>query len=268
MKIYQIYYDKSSEQLLDNSFIPFDNSKAIHSEWYEYSAIREIFKNNTFAPQEYVGVLSPKFFSKTGLSGKEVIRCVEKSTADIISFSPHFSQIALFKNPFTQGDHYHKGLLDTSQKLFNLIGLNINLEHLVTDQTRAIYSHYFIAKHSFWLEYLKFSEKIFDITLGNSEVAFELNSNVNYKNKNVQLKVFIMERLVSALLENLNINAQIGYSYKNYSKRHSNNAVFTEFLIIDSFKTLFLKTKRSYYMDLYLKNSQRVVSRLNSNKKQ
>jgi hypothetical protein len=68
LKIYQIHYDEVTKQSLDALFIPFDNSNTSHADWFEYSAIREILKSQSFDESEYIGILSPKFFSKTGLT--------------------------------------------------------------------------------------------------------------------------------------------------------------------------------------------------------
>ncbi len=261
MKIFQIYYDDKTEKELDNSFIPFDNSNSNESDWFEYSAIREIFRTNEFDQDELVGIFSPKFFQKTGLRGTDVIKVAENSNADVISFSPHFPQIALFINPFIQGDYHHNGLLDTTEKVFDTIGLKIDLKALVTDQTRTVYSNYFTAKYSFWVEYLIYSEEIFQLAASSSEIAIELNSTVLYKGKRkVALKVFIIERLISAMLQHLDLNAEAGSSYEKTLSFQSNKNIYRELLILDSLKTSFLKTKKAVYINLYYKIIKQLLS--------
>ena len=263
MKIYQIFYDENSMTRLDSSFIPFDNSNSNKFDWFEYSAIREIFRTNSFSPDEYVGIFSPKFYKKTGLIGTDVIESLENFDADVISFSPHFSHIALFKNIFIQGDNYHPGLLEVCRNLFDKIGLKINLDDLIMDQTRIIFSNYFIAKYSFWLEYFKFSERIYEIANGESELAAKLNSTTSYKNKtNIKMKVFVMERLISAVLTHLNANAAIGFAYTKSNYYHIYGENLRDFLVMDSLKSTYLKTKMKIYLRMYLEQRKKFIEKI------
>ncbi len=265
MKIYQIFYDENSMTRLDSSFIPFDNSNSNKFDWFEYSAIREIFRTNSFSPDEYVGIFSPKFYKKTGLIGTDVIESLENFDADVISFSPHFSHIALFKNIFIQGDNYHPGLLEVCRNLFDKIGLKINLDDLIMDQTRIIFSNYFIAKYSFWLEYFKFSERIYEIANGESELAAKLNSTTSYKNKtNIKMKVFVMERLISAVLTHLNANAAIGFAYTKSNYYHIYGENLRDFLVMDSLKSTYLKTKMKIYLRMYLEQRKKFIEKISN----
>jgi hypothetical protein len=265
LKIYQIFYDENSMTRLDSSFIPFDNSNSNKFDWFEYSAIREIFRTNSFSPDEYVGIFSPKFYKKTGLIGTDVIESLENFDADVISFSPHFSHIALFKNIFIQGDNYHPGLLEVCRNLFDKIGLKINLDDLIMDQTRIIFSNYFIAKYSFWLEYFKFSERIYEIANGESELAAKLNSTTSYKNKtNIKMKVFVMERLISAVLTHLNANAAIGFAYTKSNYYHIYGENLRDFLVMDSLKSTYLKTKMKIYLRMYLEQRKKFIEKISN----
>ena len=84
---------------------------------------------------------------------------------------------------------------------------------MVTDQSRTIFSHYFLAKPSFWKQYFKYAEQIFEIAPGHSSMARSLNEPVSYKNrqtKNIALEVFV-----------------------------------------DALKTTYVKTKNPYYLRMY-----------------
>jgi hypothetical protein len=254
LKIYQIFYDEVTRANLDSAFIAFDNTLPKNKDWYEYSVIREVILNNTFSDDEYIGFLSPKFTLKTGLTGVDVTQLLNKSNAEVISFSSEFHQIAIFKNPFEQGDFFHKGMLDLSKKILKEIGLNIDLDNLVTDQSRTIFSHYFVAKYSFWLKYLTFSEKIFSISQEDSELGRLLNKKVLYKKgKRIPLKVFLMERLITAVLTHFDINAEIGLSYQKIHQLQlsTNKFPINKLLTLEAFKTAYLKTNKPYYMYLY-----------------
>jgi hypothetical protein len=162
--------------------------------------------------------------------------------------------MALFKNPFVQGEYWHKGLLKTSAELFKHLGFNLDLEALVTDQSRTIFSHYFLAKPSFWKQYFKYAEQIFEIAQGHSSMARSLNEPVSYKNrqtKNIALKVFVMERLVTVLLEHLHMDAAIGFSHEKYAHAIKNQGLFNRLVFLDALKTTYVKTKNQYYLKMY-----------------
>ena len=253
MKIYQIFYDAKSKKYLDKEFIPFDNSNPQFNGWYEYSAIRRIFNQNEFGDDEYVGILSPRFYEKTGLSGADLLRVLEKSRADVINFSPRFDQIAYYQNAFFQLDAYNHGFLDICNAIFIDIGLEIDLRKLIGDQSRTIFSNYFVAKHSFWKRYLVYSERLFKLSYINSESGNRLNVNVKHRNGlDYTSKVFIMERLICAVMEVLDVNAEIGIDYSKFlEKNRVFESIFTSLLTLDSYKSSFLKTGKIEYLHLF-----------------
>ena len=42
MKIYQIFYNQETKEMLDPQFIPFDNSSPSDKTWYEFEVIKKI----------------------------------------------------------------------------------------------------------------------------------------------------------------------------------------------------------------------------------
>lgn len=253
--LYQIFYNEETLKQVCPKFIPYDNSDPIDSTWFEYSAIRDILKNNIFKEDDYLGIFSPKFESKTGLSDSDVFRIIEESNAEVISFSSAITSGAFYLNPFLQGEDKHPGLLDISQKVFNKIGIKINLQELVQDQTRIIFSNFFVAKYSFWRKWFEFSEKIYLLgTDVKSKMYAQLNMFADHRGikDQYQMKIFLMERLVSAILENTNSNAQLGLVYEKYSKFYRPD-IIDYVIILDSLKSQFIKTKKNEYLDLYRK---------------
>lgn len=260
MNIYQIFYDENSKKQLDNSFVPFDNSNSLFKDWYEYSVIREVLKRNSFNKEEYIGILSPRFFEKTGIRGADVLNLINNSKSDVISFSPRFDQIAYYVNPFYQAEFCHKGMIDLSKRVFAELGLPINLDTLVTDQTRTIFANYFVAKYSFWEKYLSISEKIFEMSKGSSKTAALLNTQVRHRGAyNYTYKIFLIERLITVVLELENINSEIGFDYIKSVQNFKNvKPILSDLMILDSFKTAFLKTRKNEYMNLYQSLRKRI----------
>jgi len=253
VKIFQIFYNEETFKNLDNAFIPYDNSASSFPDWYEYSAIREIFNRNSFGRTEYIGVLSPRFFEKTGLTGSEIIKIVESSKSDVISFSSRFDQIAYYKNPFFQGEFYHPGLFELSRQVFREIRLDVDLQTLVSDQSRTIFSHYFIAKRHVWQKYIAVAEKLFALSQGQSELARALNAPLFHRAENhYTYKVFLIERLIAGVLEQLDLNASVCIDYRRFLRTFGAlEPIFNDLLALEAFKSAFLKTRRPEYLNLF-----------------
>jgi hypothetical protein len=73
------------------------------------------------------------------------------------------------------------------------------------------------------------------------------------------MKVFIMERLVSALLEKLNINAASKFNFPHQRKEYNDKRKrlgrtpvdFGRFLLLDSLKEQYIKTGQLPYLNLF-----------------
>jgi hypothetical protein len=187
---------------------------------------------------------------------------VAKSGAEVIAFSPNFVEIAINRNTFIQGERDHPGLLDVSQELFAAIDFPIDIKNIWADQTRSIFANYFVAKYRFWKIWFSYTEKIFDICeKGNTPLAARLTGSTHHRGtqRTYQMKIFIMERLVNALLESLNINAASNFNFPylrdfyNASIKHNgkNPADFDTFLLMDAMKGAFIKTRQPQYLNLF-----------------
>src|SRR5262245_20052133 len=112
IKLFQIYYDRETQSLLDPDFTPLDNSDNLRPDWAEYWPIQKLFAAKTFDDDDLIGVFSPRFLSKTGVTGAYVRQVLADTggDCDVFNFSPYFDQATLFLNPYEQGENYHSGL--------------------------------------------------------------------------------------------------------------------------------------------------------------
>ena len=254
-KIYQIYFDANSKKNLDPLFISYDNSNSNDS-WFEFSVIKKILESNVFDENQYIGFFSHRFYEKTGLHGKDVLDKIKNSSSDVISFSHSIKDISLYPNSFFQGERCHKGFLNISQNILDEIKLNINLKSLVQDSSRIIFSNHFVAKFSFWKKWLTVSNKIYNLAENKDSKSYsDLNTFTTYKKieNKYQFKVFLIERLVSVVLEVNQIDAFIGLDFKNYPLKKTETMFLGEYLILDSLKTKFLKNGKEDYLNFYYK---------------
>src|ERR1700733_2098570 len=102
--VYQIRYDASVE--VDRDFLALDNTANARPDWFEYWAIRNFLRTQSLDENAFYGFLSPRFESKTNLSGREVHEFIRRhgETADVILFSPSLHLTAYHLNVFKYGD--------------------------------------------------------------------------------------------------------------------------------------------------------------------
>ena len=204
MHIYQILNYYTSRQELDPGFKVLDNSVNERPDWFEYWPIRTFLLNETLDEDAFYGFLSPKFKLKSSLSS-DVVRefILDADTAvDVVLLSPSIHNSAYYLNVFEHGDAEHPGLKDVAKRLFQRLGLPNDLDSLVSDSRNTVFSNYFIAKPRFWRAWLAINEKMFAIAETPSDALGEaLRAPTSYRgSSNVQMKIFIMERVATWLL--------------------------------------------------------------------
>ena len=254
-KIYQVFYDSISEASVDKNFIPYDNSNPEEVGWFEYSAMRNILLSSNLDSNEYLGILSPRFLEKTGMTGLDVLDVVLNSNKEVISFSPDFFTSTMYMHSFISAEQSHPGITSLGQEICNALHLDVNIKSLCQDQTRIIYANFFIAKYSFWIKWFALSEKIYIMANDPTSIFYaKLNSFCEHREQSnkYQYRVFIVERLVSLVLEHYSVNAEIGMNFEKYLNNKPKEAnVFPRMLLLDALKSQYKKSKRLEFLRLY-----------------
>jgi len=254
MKIYQIFYNQETKVMLDPKFTPFDNSSPTYRSWHEFEVIKKIIETNIFDDNEYIGIFSPRFFEKTGLTGSDVIEIVGKSKSEIINFSPDLEASISYLNCFIQAESKHPGFISVAQKAYKIIGLDLDLSELISNHSRTIFSNYFVAKYSFWKVWFKYALKLYFLSANQSNIICnKLNALTRHRGvESYPMKVFIMERLINVVLENEKIDSEIGVNYeKYYSLKEYSGEKVKEMFIIDELKSLMKKNSGKALLSLY-----------------
>lgn len=270
MRLFQIYYNDETLASLDQGFIPLDNTRPERPDLFEYWPIRKALLTEKFLDSEYIGFFSPRLKEKTNLTFALIAEKVNQTQSEVVSFSPCFEEIACYPNSFIQGEAVHPGLLETSQKIFDEVGVSIDLSKLLQDQTRTIYSNYFVATYRFWKEWLQFSENILAIAEDkNSAHESILNSSVKHRaGASYGMKVFIMERLVSILLELKDMDAEVGIDFNKIPTTWPlGEKIFFTLMDLDALKGHHIKTKLPVYHRFYEERRWQVLRRLSLDKR-
>jgi hypothetical protein len=204
MHVYQILNHYTAPRELDPGFEVLDNSANERPDWFEYWPIRKFLLGTALDEDAFYGFLSPKFQLKTSLSSADVREFIGAGdgAADVILLSPSIHNTAYYWNVFEHGDAEHPGLKEVARALLARLGLPADLDALVSDSRNTVLSNYFIAKPRFWRAWLAINEKMFAIAeLPGDSLGAALRAPTRYRGGlNVQMKIFVMERLATWLL--------------------------------------------------------------------
>jgi hypothetical protein len=188
--------------MLDPGFQPLDNSKNERPDWREYWPIRNFLHENPLDAGDYYGFFSPAFGRKTGLTSATVLEFAKAQggNADVLLFSPFYDQIAFFLNQWEQGALTHRGATVFERSL-ELVAPDFKIYRTVSSSRDSVFCNYFLAKAEFWREWFERCERIFECAeRGGSDLAQALNQSVHYGPQVAPSKVFVVERVASALL--------------------------------------------------------------------
>ena len=201
IRLFSLAWSPETLAQTDPDIAILDNSANPRADWREYWPMRTYLLNTPLDEDALYGFFSPKFTSKTGLKGADVIRFVqEHSEADVFTFSPQADMGAFFLNVFEQGEAFDRGFFQTCQELLEHLGFPVDLQSLVMDPRQTVFSNFIVARPSFWRQWLDLCEQIFQIAeAGTAPIAAKVTMPTNYPGM-VQRKVFIIERMASLLL--------------------------------------------------------------------
>jgi hypothetical protein len=200
--IFQIYYSSETRALLDPGFTPLDNSSNERPDWREYWPMRNYLRSASMVGDDYYGFLSPAFKAKTGLSSAAVFEFLsaQGGAPDVVLFSPYYDQIAFFLNQWEQGAMSH-GSRAVFERAAELVAPDFRIYDTACSARNSVYCNYFVAKAVFWKVWFERCERVFQCAESvDSPLARMLSADLDYKSQTAPAKVFIIERVASALL--------------------------------------------------------------------
>ncbi|MHB1116408.1 glycosyltransferase [Sideroxydans sp.] len=254
VRIFQIFYDERTRAQLDPAFMPLDNLDNPRPDWCEYWPIRKVLLEQTFDDDTYLGFFSPRFFEKTRMRGEDVLAVVRQSVDEVVSFSPFFDQGAIHINPFMQGEVNHPGMVDVAQDVLKSLDIKIDLQSIVCDRTTTIFSNYFVARYSFWKRWFACFEHIYAICEGpDSALKSRLLSYTKYRaGTDYQMKIFILERLVTVLMEESHLQCELALDIRHAPMSFpGTEKVLDELVVTDWLKGRFRVTGQVGYLEIF-----------------
>jgi hypothetical protein len=253
MHIYQILNHYTAREELDPGFGVLDNSANERPDWFEYWPIRKYLLHEALEEDAFYGFLSPKFKLKTSLNFDAVREFILGTGAetDVILLSPSIHNSAYYLNVFDHGDAEHPGLKAVAARLLERLELPSNLDALVSDSRNTVHSNYFIAKPRFWRAWLAINEKMFEIAETASDALGEaLRSPTTYRGGlNVQMKIFVMERMATWLLT---CDRSFAARVRNPFVARSRLYKLPVAIVCDALKIAYATQGRTQYKDVFL----------------
>jgi hypothetical protein len=194
-RLFQIVYDERTLGNVSPGFRPLWKDEPDDG-WFEFSAILEFLRNTDLDPECWYGFFSTRFSEKTRFRADDIEELVKSSpNAQVALFSSYWDKLAIWRNPWLQGEYFHSGVLYESQKFISELGYDLDLRSVVTDFSVSVYSNYVVAKPAYWAvwkdlaeEFLKYSDKHLP------------SATTSYNCRQHPLHVFIQERLASLIL--------------------------------------------------------------------
>lgn len=255
--VFQIYYSAATRQMLEAPYTPLDNSSNERPDWREYWPIRRYFHDHPPRDDDFYGFLSPAFRAKTRLEPRAVLDFIAAHAegADVVLFSPFFDQIAFFLNCWEQGVLAHANSRAVFEEGLALVAPEFRLYETVGCSRNTVYCNYFIARGTFWREWLGRCERLFACAeRGDTTLGHALAAPVAYNSQTAPAKVFIVERVASALLA-----TQARWRVRAYNplllpfSTSPISALGPELAALDALKLAYLAERRGQYLDAFFR---------------
>ncbi len=265
-RIYQICYSPETLTNVPEGFLVLDNLKNERTDWREYWPMRQFLLSNYLSDEVLYGFMSPKFMQKTGLNHQQVESFIQANYRgqDIVSFSPFWDLTSIFKNVFEQGDFFHPGLTNACQAFADAHIAGLDLRDAITHSQNTVFCNYFLAKKSFWLEWLKLGELLFNEAENQqSELAKILNESTTYGVQSLPMKIFVQERLATiCLLANPKMECLAYSPFLIGASTTPFNQFLRESILSDALKMAYSNTEQGSYLQAFSEIRNNIIESL------
>lgn len=199
--LYQAYYEDSQKEKLDPTFRPYDNTKNEAPELREYPLWKDLYSKHK-GTMIYWGLLSWRWFDKTKLPPIEFKEWIQNNPGyDVYHIDPFLDISVTYKNIFIQGERWHSGMLECCNILFPKIGIEIKVEDIDYKPENFGTCNYFVGNSVFWGKYLKFLDKVVEISQTESKIRHYMFEDKRlYNSAMIPSFSFMIERMFSLYL--------------------------------------------------------------------
>jgi hypothetical protein len=202
IRIHQIYYADVQRRSLDPAFLPYDNRANPRPEWREYHVFRTAWLAGRCRDGDLTGFLSWKFGLKTCVPGRVFTDFIRSHPDhDVYFVNPCRIEPSPFATVWQQAEMHHPGILGLTQRIFDAVGIAVDLASFQQPQEQVLFCNYWVGTHGFWGSYMAFCEPIYrHIETSLDEADRRLIWSRADPTIDSSYVPFIMERLFSTLL--------------------------------------------------------------------
>jgi hypothetical protein len=203
IRIWQNFYLDGQQAELDPDFVPHDGRRNARTEYREVALFLRLYHAGRHREAEYTGIVSPKFGSKTFLSGAAFKRFVAAHPGADVYFINPFPQNAYYSfNVWTHAEYCHPGLTLLTQNLFDRAGIAFNVAQMGRNAPDTLlFSNFWVGNERFWDRFMDLNLRLLEalerLPPADRKPYFEQDARYHDK---VPLLPFIFERLFSTLL--------------------------------------------------------------------
>lgn len=166
--IYQCFYREEQRASLEEAFIPFDNSKSVNPNFFEYSPHRILYDKNKEIENAVWGMVSWKWKEKARISGAQFKEWIERHPGyDMYHFNPYPHINNENMNPFI---NEHPGMMAYMKNLLPLLGIEIDIETFRFQEQEISYCLYWIGNERFWRNWFEFIDRCILVSVQNPEL--------------------------------------------------------------------------------------------------
>lgn len=248
IELYGIFYDEATRAAITSEFIPLDNSKGPQHLYESYPIFQQLEssppKNDT-----WLGFFSPKFAEKTYIKPNDIVHEIEQADDDVsvLLFSSHWKQVALWPNIWLQGETYHPGLLEMTNKVIELADYKTDVTKVYSTLKDGVFSNYLVAKVEFWLEWRRLVAIYYQLVASNDLLFKQATP---YQGKTVPIHTFVIERLASLIILEQGLKTKFSQTLYNRSLNF-NSVDGSEAIKMNWYKCKFNETGDKSYKAIY-----------------
>lgn len=149
-----IYAD--GQKLSETEFTPLDIRGNNYPAWREFKILVDMYRQGLHNRDGFIGLFSPKFRMKTGISPAEFTSFVQKnSNADVCLINMAGQLTVISYNAWMQGEIAHPGLTKIAKGIVSAAGAPVVIDEDARHGPDILcFSNFWVGKQAFWEKYV------------------------------------------------------------------------------------------------------------------
>lgn len=257
VNLYQLQYDDKTSASLETGFLTYDCRANPEFLKREIAHLMRFYDDVVVKadPDDYFGLLSPKFNYKTGLTASDIrtFMC-DNNEQDIYLFNPYPMHVYNFMNVWEQAEANHPEIISIVNYLFDRAEIGFKVSDLHRNNlSQVVYCNYWVAKKNFLDEFIKFLKKL-DNTI---ELMPDFQKSIFFNRTEYKVDAcfypFVFERMITTFLF-------INQHYKSLSYIYGRD--FNGYNTLNRIERKFYYGESRKIFDLWESSNQRSVEEI------